>query len=569
MADITAGRIGAAPVVSGAEQRKVIVASSVGTVFEWYDFYLYAVLAPFFAGLFFPPGNQTAALLSSFATYAAGFLVRPFGAIIFGRVGDLVGRKYTFLITIVIMGSATFLTGLLPTFAQVGYLAPFLLVLLRLLQGLALGGEYGGAATYVAEHAETHRRGYATSWIQTTATLGLLLALIVIGFCRYYLPGTSIDAQYGWWRIPFLASLVLLVFSVYIRLKLNESPVFTKMVEEGRGSKSPLADSFFKWPNNGYVLLALLGATAGQGVVWYAGQFYAIFFMGLYLKLDYISIYWMEGLAVLIATPFFIVFGALSDKIGRKPIILLGCLIAVLTYYPAAYLQYIPNGEKYNFPGLFESLSRSINPALTDFNANNQIVLKTDKATCGFHIFPTPFTKYSQCDKARDALTKAGINFTTVQAEAGQPSSVTVGSGTPIAAGSADMWQWSDADDKAITAGLAAAGYPAKIDYARIDYVKAMIILIVMVILVTMVYGPIAAFLVELFPTRIRYTSMSLPYHIGNGWFGGMLPLLATAMVAASGNIYAGLLYPIWVAAMTFVIGTLLLRDNINRPIHE
>jgi MFS family permease len=569
MADITAGRIGAGPIVSGAEQRKVIVASSVGTVFEWYDFYLYAVLAPFFAGLFFPPGNQTAALLSSFATYAAGFLVRPFGAIIFGRVGDLVGRKYTFLITIVIMGSATFLTGLLPTFSQVGYLAPFLLVLLRLLQGLALGGEYGGAATYVAEHAETHRRGYATSWIQTTATLGLLLALIVIGFCRYYLPGTSIDAQYGWWRIPFLASLVLLVFSVYIRLKLNESPVFRQMVQEGRGSKAPLADSFLRWPNNGYVLLALLGATAGQGVVWYAGQFYAIFFMGLYLKLDYISIYIMEGAAVLIATPFFVVFGSLSDKIGRKPIILLGCLIAVLTYYPMAYLQYIPGGEKYNFPGLFESLSRSINPALTDFNTKNAIVLKTDKATCGFHIFPTPFTKYSQCDKARDALTKAGINFTTVQGEAGQPTSVTVGGGTPIAAASADMWQWTDADEKAISTGLAAAGYPAKIDYSRIDYATAMIVLITLVILVTMVYGPIAAFLVELFPTRIRYTSMSLPYHIGNGWFGGMLPLLATAMVAASGNIYAGLLYPIWVSAMTFVIGTLLLRDNIDRPIHD
>jgi MFS family permease len=569
MADITVGRVGTAPVVSGAEQRKVIVASSVGTVFEWYDFYLYAVLAPFFAGLFFPPGNQTAALLSSFATYAAGFLVRPFGAIIFGRVGDLVGRKYTFLITIVIMGSATFLTGLLPTFERVGYLAPFLLVLLRLLQGLALGGEYGGAATYVAEHAETHRRGYATSWIQTTATLGLLLALIVIGFCRYYLPGTSIDAMYGWWRIPFLASLILLVFSVYIRLKLNESPVFQQMVSEGRASKAPLADSFLRWPNNGYVLLALLGATAGQGVVWYAGQFYAIFFMGLYLKLDYIRIYIMEGAAVLIATPFFIVFGSLSDKIGRKPIILLGCLIAVLTYYPMAYLQYIPNGEKYNFPGLFESLSHSINPALTDFNAKNQIVLKTDKASCGFHIFPTPFTKYSQCDKARDTLTKAGINFTTVQGEAGQPSSVTVGGGAPIVAGSADTWTWTGDDDKAIMAGLAAAGYPAKFDPAGIDWVRAMVILIVLVILVTMVYGPIAAFLVELFPTRIRYTSMSLPYHIGNGWFGGMLPLLATAMVAASGNIYAGLLYPIWVAAMTFVIGTLFLRDNIDRPIHE
>jgi MFS family permease len=569
MADVTAGRIGAAPIVSGAEQRRVIVASSVGTVFEWYDFYLYAVLAPFFAGLFFPPGNATAALLSSFATYAAGFLVRPFGAIIFGRVGDLVGRKYTFLITIVIMGSATFLTGLLPTFSQVGYLAPFLLVMLRLLQGLALGGEYGGAATYVAEHAETHRRGYATSWIQTTATLGLLMALIVIGLCRWYLPGTSIDAEYGWWRIPFLASLVLLIFSVYIRLKLNESPVFEQMVEEGRGSKAPLADSFLKWPNNGYVLLALLGATAGQGVVWYAGQFYAIFFMGLYLKLDYVRIYVMEGAAVLTATPFFIVFGSLSDKIGRKPIILLGCLIAVLTYYPTAYLQYIPNGEKYNFPGLFESLARSINPALTEFNAKNAITVKTDTATCGFHIFPMPFTKYSQCDKARDTLTKAGVNFTTVQGDAGQATTITIGNGAPIVASSPDHAQWTADDDKKITEGLASAGYPAKLDVSRIDWVTAMTVLIVMVILVTMVYGPIAAFLVELFPTRIRYTSMSLPYHIGNGWFGGMLPLLATALVAYSGNIYAGLLYPIWVAAMTFVIGTLFLRDNIDRPINE
>jgi MFS family permease len=567
MAEITAGRIGSAPVVSGSEQRRVIVASSVGTIFEWYDFYLYAVLAPFFAALFFPPGNYTAALLSAFATYAAGFLVRPFGAIFFGRIGDLVGRKYTFLITIVIMGFSTFATGLLPTYAQVGFWAPILVVSLRLLQGLALGGEYGGAATYVAEHSPTERRGYATSWIQTTATLGLLLALIVIGFCRQYF--AEADFKEWAWRIPFLVSIVLLAFSVYIRLKLSESPVFKQMKDEGRGSHAPLWDSFFRFPNNAYVLLALLGATAGQGVVWYTGQFYALFFMTLYLKLDYLTAYYLIGASLIIGTPFFLVFGSLSDKIGRKPIIMLGCLIGALTYYPAAYLNYIPNGQNYNFPGLFETLSRSINPALSEFQEKNSIVLKTDMAECGFHIFPTALTKYSQCDKARDGLTRAGLSFQTVQSDPGQPTSVTIGSAAPIVASSADMSKWTPDDDKAIAAGLAAAGYPAKIDYSRINYTTAMIVLVVMVILVTMVYGPIAAFLVELFPTRIRYTSMSLPYHIGNGWFGGMLPLLATAMVAASGNIYYGLLYPIVVAAMTFVIGTLFLRDHIDRSINE
>ena len=568
MVEITAGHIGIAPVVSASEQRRVIVASSAGTVFEWYDFYLYAVLAPFFAALFFPPGNDTAALLSAFATYAAGFLVRPFGAIVFGRVGDLVGRKYTFLITIVLMGFSTFAVGLMPTYAQVGIWAPIMLVTLRLIQGLALGGEYGGAATYVAEHAPANRRGYATSWIQTTATLGFFLALFVIGACREYY--SEADFKTWAWRIPFLVSLILLAFSVYIRLKLNESPVFKQMKEEGRGSDAPLRDSFFRYPNNVYVLLALLGATAGQGVVWYTGQFYALFFLTLYLKLDYLTAYYLIGAALLIGTPFFLIFGSLSDKIGRKPIIMLGCLIAALTYYPAAYLNQIPGAEQVKFPGLFETLARAINPALADYQDRNPITVKTDTATCGFHIFPTAFTKYSQCDKARDVLTKAGLSFRTVQGEPGQPTTVVINGNTaPAVASSPDQTKWAADDDKRITAALTATGYPAKLDYSKIDYVTAMAVLIVMLILVTMVYGPIAAFLVELFPTKIRYTSMSLPYHIGNGWFGGMLPLLATAMVASSGNIYYGLWYPIIVAAITFVIGTLFLRDNMDRPIHE
>jgi MFS family permease len=375
-------------IVSKAEERRVIFASSLGTVFEWYDFYLYAVLAPFFAGLFFPKGNETAQVLQAFATYAAGFLVRPFGAIVFGRIGDLVGRKYTFLVTITVMGASTFLVGLLPTFASVGYLAPALLLALRLLQGLALGGEYGGAATYVAEHTPNSRRGYATSWIQTTATLGLLLALIVIGLCRGFIDKAVFES---WaWRIPFLLSLVLLMFSIYIRLRLNESPVFKRMKAENRGSKSPLIESFFHYPNNKYVLLALLGATAGQGVVWYTGQFYALFFIGSTLHLDYVTTYMLIGASLVIGTPFFIFFGRLSDKIGRLKIILAGCLIAAVTYIP-----------------IFHGLTHYVNPALEAFAARTPItVAATD---CEFHIFVMPWTKFTACDNAKDYLTKAGL----------------------------------------------------------------------------------------------------------------------------------------------------------------
>ena len=540
-----------------SEERRVIFASSLGTVFEWYDFYLYATLAPFFAALFFPPGNDTAALMSAFATYAAGFLIRPFGAVIFGRIGDIVGRKYTFLMTIMIMGLATFAVGLLPTFKDIGWTAPVLLVTLRLLQGLALGGEYGGAATYVAEHARPGQRGLATAWIQTTATLGFFLALLVIGVCRFYFFPTQAafagPELYAGWRWPFYVSLALLAFSVYIRLKLHESPVFLKMKEEGRGSKSPIIDSFFTYPNNKYVLLALLGATAGQGVVWYTGQFYALFFLTLTAKVDILTAYCMVGLSLLIGTPFFLFFGWLSDRIGRLKIILTGCAVAA-----ASYLF------------LFPMLLNAVNPDLVKFINTNKVTLTTDTKECNFHIFVGPWSKFTDCDRAKDFLTKAGLSFETVHKD-GVKNELIIGQ-QKIASFSAD----------AANEALIASGYPnikkeqkdGKTVYtpvaansAKIDWVTTMAILTTFLIYVTMVYGPIAAFLVELFPTNIRYTSMSLPYHIGNGWFGGMLPLLATAIVAWTGNIYAGLYYPIAIALMTLVIGALFLRDTKDRDI--
>ena len=525
----TAARVGG----MSKDEKFVIFASSLGTIFEWYDFYLYAVLAPFFAALFFPTGNATAALLSAFATYAAGFLVRPFGAVIFGRIGDLVGRKYTFLVTIMVMGSATFLVGVLPTYSSIGWLAPILLVTLRLLQGLALGGEYGGAATYVAEHARPHERGYATSWIQTTATLGLLLALILIALCRGNMTAKDF-AEWGW-RIPFLISVILLVFSVYIRLKLNETPIFQKMVQEGKGSKAPLTESFFHYPNNKYVLLALLGATAGQGVVWYTGQFYALFFLVITLRVDYITAYELIGLSLIIGTPFFIVFGWLSDRIGRLKIILAGCAIAAITYFP-----------------LFQGLTHYTNPDLEAFAAKNPISVSADQSTCNLHVFVGPWSKFSDCDRAQDFLTKSGLSFKTIDTPGAKSVDLDI-AGTKVAR--AGMLRRG-------TAALTAKNFPKSADPAKINWFMTELILVIMVIYVTMVYGPIAAFLVEMFPTKIRYTSMSLPYHIGNGWFGGMLPLLATAVVAATGNIYNGLWYPIGVAVMTLVIGLLFLRDT-------
>jgi MFS family permease len=513
------------------EERRVILASSLGTMFEWYDFYLYATLAPFFADLFFPRGNDTAALLSAFATYAAGFLVRPFGALVFGRVGDMVGRKYTFLVTIVCMGAATFAVGLLPTYASIGWLAPTLLVTLRLIQGLALGGEYGGAATYVAEHAPEHRRGANTSWIQTTATLGFFLALVVILGCRTAMSAEAF-AEWGW-RLPFALSALLLVFSVYIRLRLEESPVFLRIKQEGRTSAAPLTESFARWGNARIVLLSLFGATAGQGVVWYTGQFYALFFLTITLKLDFQYAYLLIAGSLLVGTPLFIFFGWLSDRIGRLRIIMVGCLLAALTYIP-----------------LFRGLTHYVNPALEAAQAQTSITVVA--RDCSFHLFVGPWSTFSECDRARDHLTKSGVSFNSTEAAADEPDVVTT-IGTTVLTGF---------DASAYGAALRDAAFPARADPAQVNWVMAELILIVMVLYVTMVYGPIAAFLVELFPARIRYTSMSLPYHIGNGWFGGMLPLLATAIVAATGNIYAGLWYPIGVAVMSLVVGTVFLRDG-------
>jgi MFS family permease len=506
------------------EEKRVIFASSLGTVFEWYDFYLYGSLAVFFGKLFFPPGNETAALLASLATFGAGFAVRPFGALLFGSFGDKIGRKYTFLITIVVMGLATVLTGLVPTFASIGWWAPVLLVTLRLAQGLALGGEYGGAATYVAEHAGHTRRGYATSWIQTTATLGIVLSLVVILACRLNMSPADF-AEWGW-RIPFLLSAVLLGVSIYVRLKLQESPVFKAIKEEGKTSRAPVKESFTNAYNLKIVLLALFGAVAGEGVVWYTGQYYALFFLIGVLKVDYVTVYTWIIIALLIGTPFFVLFGALSDRIGRKKIMMAGFLLAVLTYIP-----------------IFQGLTHFANPALEEaVIANPVLVYGKD---CG-----------KACDSARDFLAKSGVPYSHADARAGEPLAMTVGS--------ADIKGF---DAKAYGDALKAANYPTAADPARINHVAVVALLVVLVIYVTLVYAPIAAFLVELFPTRIRYSSMSLPYHIGNGWFGGFVPLIATAVVVSTGNIYAGLYYPMIVAGIAFVVGSLFLTETFRRDI--
>jgi MFS family permease len=537
--------------VMTSEERFVIFASSVGTVFEWYDFYLYAVLAPFFAALFFPPGNDTAALLSAFATYAAGFVVRPFGALVFGRIGDLAGRKYTFLVTIIVMGTSTFLVGLLPSYASIGWLAPVLLLTLRLLQGLAVGGEYGGAAIYVAEHARPGERGFATSWIQTTATLGLAFALVIIILCRESMD-TKAFSEWGW-RIPFVVSAVLLVFSIYIRLRLNESPIFQKMKEEGKGSKAPLTESFLRYPNNKYVLLALFGATAGMGVVWYTGQFYALFFLTLTLKLGYLQAYLLMLAALIIGTPLYVMFGWLSDRIGRLKIILAGCLVAALTYFP-----------------LFAALTHYVNPDLEAFSDRTQVTIAADGSTCQLHVFVTAFTRFSNCDRAQDLVTKLGVSFNTKDVpNSGDKVSLTLGP-TIIEGFDAGKWNTAflDAGYPNLQRDKDGKVVPKPADAAKVNWLMAELILVIMITYAAMVYGPVAAFLVELFPTRIRYTSLSLPYHIGAGVFGGMLPLLATAIVAATGNIYNGLWYPILIAVMTAVVGGLLLRDTKDVDIH-
>ncbi len=529
--------------IAPAEHRRVVFASSLGTIFEWYDFYLYATLAPFFASLFFPPGNDTAALLSALATYAAGFLIRPFGALVFGRLGDRMGRKYAFLITMVLMGTSTFAVGLLPSFEQIGWLAPFMLVLLRMAQGFALGGEYGGAATYVAEYTPAPIRGLATGWIQTTATVGFLLSLLVIVLCRSFLPA---DQFKDWgWRVPFLVSIVLLIFSAYIRLRLKESPLYLHMRDSGKLSPAPLRESFIEPRNGRIALLALLGAAAGQGVVWYTGQFYVLFFLQFTLKVDYLLAYQLMMIALLIATPLFIFFGWLSDKIGRKPIILAGCLLALLTYFP-----------------IFAGLSRAVNPDLVTFQRTTPVTLSADADECQFHFLVGPWSSFSDCDRAKDHLTKLGLSFRIVDTP-GEVGSVQVGNMPEI-----PISDWVDAKrGETVLAVLKAAGYPTKANPAKMNLPLIIFLLTIMMVYVCMVYGPMAAFLVELFPTRIRYTSMSLPYHLGNGWFGGMLPLAATSIAAASGNIYYGLWYPVGIAAMTFVIGLAFLPDRYGREL--
>ncbi len=594
-----------------AEEKKVIFASSLGTVFEWYDFYLYGSLAAIIAKQFFSGLDETSAFIFALLAFAAGFIVRPFGALVFGRLGDMIGRKYTFLVTILLMGASTFIVGILPNYSSIGVAAPVILIALRLLQGLALGGEYGGAATYVAEHAPHGRRGAYTAWIQTTATMGLFLSLLVILGTRTAI-GEEAFADWGW-RVPFIVSIALLAVSVWIRMSMNESPAFKKMKAEGKTSKAPLSESFGQWGNLKIVILALFGLVAGQGVVWYTGQFYALFFLTQALKVDGPTANILVAISLLIATPFFVVFGTLSDKIGRKPIILGGCLIAALTYFP-----------------LFKALTEAANPDLARAQATAPVTLTADPAECSFQFNPTGTAKFtSSCDIAKQFLASSSVNYENVTAPAGTVAFVKVGdtvinSYSPTKVSDADvpaakeaatkaldgavkkaadpavMGDAAKAKDankavadaktalaafdkapkaaaakvidgqfkKAVGAELRKAGYPTKADPAKLNKPLVVAILTLLVLYVTMVYGPIAAMLVEMFPTRIRYTSMSLPYHIGNGWFGGLLPTTAFAIVAQTGNIYNGLWYPIIVALLTFVVGLLFVRETKDVDIY-
>ena len=535
----------------------VIGASSLGTVFEWYDFYIYGLLATILTTQFFSGVNEVTGFIFALATFAAGFAVRPFGALLFGRLGDLVGRKHTFLITMSIMGGATFLVGLLPSYASAGLFAPIALVALRLLQGLALGGEYGGAATYVAEHAPPGKRGLYTSWIQTTATLGLFAALLVVIGTR---TGMGEEAFKAWgWRIPFLVSLLLLIVSLWIRMKLDESPVFLSMKRAGTTSKAPLAEAFARWSNLRIVLIALLGAVMGQAVVWYTGQFYALFFLERIVRVDGATTNILTAIALALATPGFLFFGWLSDRIGRKPIILAGCLIAAVTY-----------------TSLFHALTFYANPALAAAQARAPVTVVADPAQCSIQFDPIGKNKFdtTSCDIAKSFLAKAGVSYQRVDAPPGSIAQIKAGETTLTAP---DPREISGAERKAAIAefqgaakkALTAVGYPDKADPANINKPMVVLILFVLVLYVTMVYGPIAALLVELFPARIRYSAMSLPYHIGNGWFGGFLPTVAFAMVAATGNIYYGLWYPIVVAALTVVVGLFFLPETFKRPISE
>lgn len=526
-----------------AEERKVIFASSLGTVFEWYDFYIYGTLGAFLAKYFFSNVPPNVGFIFALLAFAAGFAVRPFGALIFGRLGDMIGRKYTFLVTMTLMGVGTFFIGLLPGYATWGIAAPVVLIGLRLVQGLALGGEYGGAATYVAEHAPQNRRGYYTSWIQTTATLGLFLALLLILGIRSFM-GEEAFGDWGW-RIPFLLSGLLLVVSIWIRLSLSESPVFQRMKDEGKTSKRPLTEAFGEWNNAKIAILALFGATAGEAVVWYGGQFYALFFLTQTLKVPAVPAQIMIVIALALGTPFFIIFGMLSDKIGRKPIILAGFLLAMVTYFP-----------------IFKGITHFANPKLEAALAASPVTVIADPSECSFQFKATGTEKFTTgCDIAKAALVNLSVNYQNQDAPKGTAATVKIGEQTLVST-SPDF-------AKALPAAIKAHGYPASADPNDINYVMTTVLLWILVIYVTLVYAPIAAWLVELFPSRIRYSGMSLPYHIGNGWFGGFLPATVFAIVAATGNIYSGLWYPVAIAAMSLVIGFLFLPETKDVDIKQ
>ncbi|HRE60247.1 MAG TPA: MFS transporter, partial [Micropepsaceae bacterium] len=575
--------------VMSREEKRVVLASSLGTVFEWYDFYLYGSLAAVIGAQFFSAYPEATRNIFALLAFAAGFLVRPFGALVFGRLGDLFGRRYTFLITILVMGASTFLVGVLPSYEAIGIAAPILLIVLRMAQGLALGGEYGGAAIYVAEHAPKNRRGFFTSWIQTTATLGLLLSLIVIMFTQIIVnanfesvtaaDGATLTPFAAWgWRIPFLVSAVLLGFSIYIRLRMHESPAFQKMKSEGRTSKAPLREAFGEWRNVKIALLALLGLVAGQAVVWYSGQFYALFFLQSILKVDSFTANVLIAWSLILGTGGFVFFGALSDRIGRKPVILGGCLLAAVSFFP-----------------LFNLLAATANPALAEAQARTQVVVEVDKTTCSFQFNPTGTAKFTgSCDVAKSALARLSVSYQVIDVP-GAAARIRIGErvvesyDAGALAGDA-LKARADLFTRELGEALAVAGYPpaSNPSLVRIEIdpkaglsnfaglfdiftgqkLAIIGILTLLVLFVTMVYGPMAAALVELFPTRIRYSGMSLPYHIGNGWFGGLLPAASFAMVAQTGDIYFGLWYPVAIALMTLVIGAFLVPETHKRDIY-